>query len=173
MREYPKSPFRKTSLLLQSTRAFLRFVRKARLKLLLGKRLKLGPKVFFGKGADIRVTQFFTTGDKVSFGKNFTCEVNSSIGSNVLISSNVAFISRDHNFSDPALTVFDGGRNDTHEITVGDDVLIGFGAIIIAPVTIETGCIIGAGSVVSKDLPGNTVCAGVPARAIKARFSEG
>jgi acetyltransferase-like isoleucine patch superfamily enzyme len=52
-------------------------------------------------------------------------------------------------------------------ITVGDDVWIGCGAIIIGGVTIGDGAVVAAGAVVVKDIPANTMVGGVPARLIK------
>ena len=53
-------------------------------------------------------------------------------------------------------------------ITIGNNVFIGYGSIILPGVTIGDNVIIGAHSVVSKDVPSDVVVAGVPARMIKA-----
>lgn len=53
-------------------------------------------------------------------------------------------------------------------IVVGDNVHIGWNAIIMPNVTIGNNCIIGAGSVVTKDIPDNSVAAGVPAKVIES-----
>lgn len=50
---------------------------------------------------------------------------------------------------------------------IGDDVWIGDNAVIIGPVSIGRGSIIGANSVVRRDVPDQTIAAGVPARPIK------
>jgi len=55
------------------------------------------------------------------------------------------------------------------EIEIGDDVWIGAGAIVLPGVKIGSGAIIGAQSLVSKDLPENTICAGIPAQVVKKR----
>lgn len=57
-------------------------------------------------------------------------------------------------------------------IIIGHDVWIGFEAIILAGVTIGDGAIIGARSVVTKDVPPYTIVAGVPARIVRKRFDE-
>ena len=56
-------------------------------------------------------------------------------------------------------------------ITVGDDVWIGYGAIIMSGVTIGQGAVIGAGSVVTKDIPPYAIAVGTPAKVLKYRFS--
>jgi len=53
-------------------------------------------------------------------------------------------------------------------IHVGNNVFIGFGSMILPGVTIGDNVVIGAHSVVSKDIPSNVVAAGVPARVIKS-----
>ncbi|MGB4256363.1 MAG: DapH/DapD/GlmU-related protein [Phycisphaerae bacterium] len=53
-------------------------------------------------------------------------------------------------------------------IRVGNNVFIGYGAIILAGVTIGDNVVIGAGAVVTKDIPSNSVAAGVPPRVIKS-----
>ena len=58
------------------------------------------------------------------------------------------------------------------DIIVGNDVWIGYEAVIMAGVTIGDGAIIGARAVVTKDIPPYTVVGGVPARTIKKRFCE-
>jgi len=55
---------------------------------------------------------------------------------------------------------------------VGNDVWIGYGAIIKAGVTIEDGAVIGAGSVVTKNVPPYAIWAGVPAREVRKRFED-
>ncbi len=55
---------------------------------------------------------------------------------------------------------------------IGNDVWIGFNSIIKSGVKISDGAIVGAGSVVLKDVPAYAIVAGVPAKIIKYRFSE-
>ena len=57
------------------------------------------------------------------------------------------------------------------DIVVGNDVWIGYEAVILSGVTIGDGAIIGARAVVTKDVPPYTVVGGVPAKPIKRRFS--
>ncbi|MCW3845453.1 acyltransferase [Micromonospora yasonensis] len=55
----------------------------------------------------------------------------------------------------------------TAPIVVGDDTFLGIRSLILPGVTIGRRCVIGAGSIVGRDIPDNTVAAGVPARPIR------
>lgn len=61
----------------------------------------------------------------------------------------------------------DGAR-----VTVGNDVWIGCGVIVMPGITISNGAVIGAGSVVTKDVEPYAVVSGVPARLMRYRFDE-
>lgn len=58
------------------------------------------------------------------------------------------------------------------DIIVGNDVWIGYEAVILSGVTIGDGAIIGARAVVTKDVPPYTIAGGVPARPIRRRFDD-
>ncbi|MCI8508280.1 MAG: CatB-related O-acetyltransferase [Lachnospiraceae bacterium] len=58
------------------------------------------------------------------------------------------------------------------DIVIGNDVWVGYEAVILAGVTIGDGAIIGTRAVVTKDVPPYTIVGGVPAKPIKRRFSE-
>lgn len=64
---------------------------------------------------------------------------------------------------------YDG--KDKHPTTIGDNVRIGSDTMLIAPVTVGNGAVTGAGSVVTEDVPPNTLVAGVPAK-IKRKVDE-
>lgn len=66
-------------------------------------------------------------------------------------------------------------KNDLYSkgpITIGNDVWIGAGAVILSGVTIGNGAVVGANSLVSKDVPPYAVIGGNPAKILKYRFSE-
>lgn len=86
------------------------------------------------------------------------------IGDDVLIASHVVITSQTHKVS--KLNLF----RETHDekpIIIGNNVWIGAGAIILPGVRISDGSIIGAGSLVNKDVGPNIVSAGIPSREIR------
>ncbi|KQS27052.1 hypothetical protein ASG33_21200 [Dyadobacter sp. Leaf189] len=86
-----------------------------------------------------------------------------SIGDNVSISSDVTILTADHDMETMNLE----GR--TRSVTIEDYVWIGTRAMIMPGVFIGTGAIIGAGSVVTRNVLPYDVVAGVPAKVIKKR----
>lgn len=134
---------------------------------------EVGSDTSLGPGARILSPNFFIVGDRVKVGADFHCEGNAIIGSDILISSSVSLIGNDHAFDDPGSTVFRQGRLPATTITLEGDNLIGFGTIIIGPVTIGFGAIVGAGSLVTKDVPHGVVVVGRPASVIRERYQEG
>ena len=91
-----------------------------------------------------------------------------TIGKNVLIGPNVQIISYQHNYNIKFENIkFQGLKKD--KIIIGDDVWIGAGSVILAGIKIAKGCVIGAGSVVTKDTKEYGVYVGVPAKFLKYR----
>ncbi len=58
------------------------------------------------------------------------------------------------------------------DIVIGNDVWIGYEAVILAGVTVGDGAVISARAVVTKDVPPYTIVGGIPAKPIRKRFSE-
>lgn len=85
------------------------------------------------------------------------------IGNNVTITDQVKILTH---YVDPNVS---GRKFRMGNVVIEDDVFIGIGAIICNSVTIGKGAIIGAGSVVTKDIPPYQVWAGNPAHFIKNR----
>ena len=94
-----------------------------------------------------------------------------TLGNHVEITGNVTFIT--HDGATWVLRQDERYRRVLRygKITIGDNVLIGYGSILLPGVTIGENVIVGAGSVVTKDIPPNTVAAGKPARKISG-FKE-
>lgn len=60
-------------------------------------------------------------------------------------------------------------ERDEKDVVIGDDVWLGARAFVAAGVTIGDGCVVSAGSVVTKSLPAGSVAVGVPARIVRRR----
>jgi len=89
-----------------------------------------------------------------------------TLGDNVYITKEVLFVNHDGGtllFRDKIPTL-----EYTAPITIKNNVFIGVRSIIMPGVTIGNNCVIAAGSVVTKDVPDNSVVGGVPARFIKS-----
>jgi len=105
-------------------------------------------------------------GEKVFF--NFNCVVldvmKVTVGDRTLFGPNVQIYTATHpiNYKQRAL-----GLEYAKPVTVGEDVWVGGGAIICPGVTIGDRTIIGAGSVVTNDIPSDVVAAGNPCRVIR------
>lgn len=89
-----------------------------------------------------------------------------TIGNDVYITAGVQFVTHDGGTLILRKEVPD--LEWTAPITIGNDVYVGVRSTILPGVTIGNRCIIGAGSVVNRDIPDNSVAAGVPARVIKS-----
>lgn len=77
--------------------------------------------------------------------------------------------SRSHHFgAEDDASIFAWRR--AHRVTIGPDVWIGHGAILMPGVAIGTGAVIGAGAVVTHDVAAYTIAVGVPARPLRRRF---
>lgn len=97
---------------------------------------------------------------------------NVSIGDFTLLANNVNIIGGDHKYTTPEVPIIFNGR-DTFKVThIGKDCWIGANSIIMTGVKIGNGCIVAAGSVVTKDLEPYGIYGGIPARKIKDRFNE-
>lgn len=88
-----------------------------------------------------------------------------SIGNNVYITAGCSFVTHDGGTLILRKEVPD--LEWTAPISIGNDVYIGLRSLIMPGVKIGNRVIIGAGSIITKDIPDNSVAAGVPARVIK------
>ena len=94
------------------------------------------------------------------------------IGRYSMIANNVSVIGSDHIYTDATQPIIFSGRPNLKETIIGEDVWVGAFSIIMTGVEIGNGAIVGAGSVVTKDIPPYSVFAGVPAKFIKMRFND-
>lgn len=88
------------------------------------------------------------------------------IGSRVIVGANSTIIDTDFHPLDPGLRRIRPADAETAPITVEDDVFIGMNSIVLKGVTLGRGCVVGAGSVVSRSVAPGTIVAGNPARVV-------
>ena len=108
--------------------------------------------------------------DSVHVGQN--CFVDGTgklrIGKDSVIGPNVVFLTGNHEFKDPAVPIrLQGGI--PQPIVIEEDVWLGANVIVLGDVTIGKGSVIGAGSVVTKDLAPYSIAVGTPAKVIGQR----
>ena len=111
-------------------------------------------------------------GYNIEIGENFYSNHNLTIldcnkvkfGDNVFIGPNCSFYCALHSLD---IKTRNKGLEYAKPITVGNNVWFGGSVVVLAGVTIGNGAVIGAGSVVTKDVPDNVVVVGNPARIIK------
>lgn len=150
----------------------------------LEKKKKILSELLGGSGENLWITApfFVDYGNNIYFGNN--CEVNMNctflddnkivIGDNALIAPNVQILTAFHptNAKDRFIEANEDGsfafcKTQTAPVTIGDNVWIGGGAIIMPGVTIGDNVVVGAGSVVTKDIPANKIAVGNPCRVLR------
>lgn len=95
-----------------------------------------------------------------------------SIGKYTMLGPMVTIAGADHVIDSPRVPMHFSGRADLQETFIGEDVWIGANVCILAGVKIGRGSVVGMGSVVTKDIPPYSIAVGVPAKVVRARFSE-
>lgn len=96
---------------------------------------------------------------------------NIHIGSRVFCGANVTICDSDRHPLNAGLRIL-GHKGDLASVVIEDDVWLGMNSVVLKGVTIGKGAVIGANSVVNKDIPSNTIAAGVPAKIIKTINKE-
>jgi maltose O-acetyltransferase len=126
-----------------------------------------------GEGSFIRPPFFCDYGFNIRLGSgvflNFNCVILDvmpvTIGDRAQIASAVQILTADHP-RDPKLRA--SGLENGRAIAIGSDTWIGGGAILCPGVTVGEGSIVGAGSVVTRDVPAGVVAAGNPCRVLRS-----
>ena len=108
-------------------------------------------------------------GDNVYIGRDnfFTVGGNMKIGNYCIFGNKCSFISSNHNFSNPLIPYALSGATCINEIEIGVNCWLGHNVSVIGSVKIGHGSIIGANSVVLKNLPPFCIAVGNPAKIIK------
>ena len=135
------------------------------------KKVSLGNNSRINLGVQISNPQNMKIGNNTYInGGLFSISENSKIyiGNDCLISYNVHFRTSSHNYENRNEIIRKQGEFEK-DIVIEDDVWIGYGAQIMPGVTVHRGAVVGAGAVVTRDVPSYTVVGGVPAKVIKIR----
>lgn len=129
-----------------------------------GENLDVNKRVYLGFGRGIRI------GSDTGLGNNADLHGPLVIGSHVMISPEVMIHTRNHRISDLDTPIGEQGYTSYETVTIEDDVWVGARSIILPGVTIGRGSVIGAGAVVTKDVPPFSIAAGNPARVVGSRL---
>ena len=134
----------------------------------LGRRCFIGRATLDTLGGNGRIV--VGDGSILYSGAELLCHHGSTIrlGRNVLFTRGAGAVTGGHVFDEPGATIISQGIR-TADITVEDDVWIGYRAVLLPGSRVGSGTVVGAGAVVSGRLPPGVVAGGVPAVVIRQR----
>lgn len=126
----------------------------------------------FDADTDIEVKGQLTIGSRNYFNKNvkIVCFEKIEIGDDCLFADSVHIYDHDHRYDDLSKPISQQGYA-MAPVKIGNNVWLGAKVTVLKGVAIGEGTIVGANSVVTKDLPAFSVCGGIPAKVIKMRNS--
>ncbi len=133
--------------------------------------MELGRWVWIGAGNALRCHEgFFRVGDKVVFGANNTLNgyLDIDIGEDCIFADWIYVTDFDHNFADPLVPIRRQGIVKS-PVRIEADCWIGEKASILRGVTVGRGSVVGAQTVVNRDVPPRSVVVGNPGRVVKRR----
>jgi acetyltransferase-like isoleucine patch superfamily enzyme len=136
-----------------------------------GAKLSIGGFTWIGEGCAFRAHEgSLRIGRKCTFGGKNTinCYNHIEVGEENLWADNIYVVDFDHWFLDPHMSIRSQGIRPEH-VVIQKNVWIGEKATILRGVTVGEGSVIGAMSLVTRDVPPYSVSGGVPARVIKYR----
>lgn len=140
------------------------------------------PAIRIGEGTSIMSDSYLYAHDSNSLTIGSHCSFNHNvmlgatggeivIGNDVLVGPNVVLRAADHVFASTEIPIRSQGHR-PGRIVIADDVWLAANVVVTSGVTIGHGCVVGAGSIVTSDLPPMTVCVGNPARPIRSRLAQ-
>ncbi len=131
-----------------------------------GQNVNIEHRAFFHSGKDIEI------GNHSGIGINAHLSGKITLGDYVMMGRDVVIMTRNHEFSRTDIPMAQQGFREERPVVIGNDVRIGDRVIILAGVHVGEGTIIGAGSVVTKNIPSYVMVAGIPAKVIKMRKEQ-
>ena len=180
-------------------RAWRRLVAECGALLLRARGAHIGRGVYLGAQPQLYGTAGLAIGDRVNIGRRARLETHRTergqgqlsigsganigndfhagaalrvlIGRNCMFASGVTILDHDHDFGNPLDPVRCADGVVAAPTVIEDNVFLGERVVLLKGVRIGNGCVIGANSVVTQDVPPFTMAAGAPARALR-RFSE-
>lgn len=132
-----------------------------------GREVNIDRMVNFGDGSH------FTLKDRSGIGANSRIIGDVTFNEDVATAFNIVVTSFDRNLDDASTRMLDYPDGFEVPVVVGPDVVLFAGCYILPGVHVNQGCIVGAGGVVSRDVPPFSVVGGNPARVIKWRKAPG
>ena len=144
---------------------WFRRVEEYRARALLKRCARVGEQVRLRMPVVVYAPENLTFGSEVDVGEFVVLRANGGmrIGSRVLIAAHATLTTRGHPILPPRF-----GNTVDAPIVIEDDVWVGAAAVILPGVTVGRGSIVGAGAVVTHDVPPDTIVGGVPGRPIRS-----
>ena len=159
---------------------FIKFLRNYFLAKVIWRKYSIGNNFHCGIRVRLWAKNTLVIGDDFYIGRDSFIETDCIIGNQVIVANGVAIVGKyDHHFQEIGIPIRLASQIRDADYswkgkelitTIGDDVWIGYGSIIMSGVSVGNGCIIAAGSIVTKDLEPYWIYAGSPAKKIKKRF---
>lgn len=131
-----------------------------------GKNVNVEGGAFFHSGSNLRI------GDNSGIGVNADIGGEVTIGNDVMMGPNCVILTRNHKFDRTDIPMNQQNFAEYKAVSIADDVWIGQNVIILPGVQIAKGVVIGAGSVVTRNVSEYDVVAGNPARVLRNRAGE-
>lgn len=141
----------------------VRYILAKRMLKKCGEKVTIENQCYIGSGRNIEL------GDYSGIGQRCYLQGNITIGKYVMMAPEVVILTENHKFNDTSKPMKFQGNQKEEAVVIEDDVWIGTRVIILPGVRIGKGSIIGAGSIVTKDVEPYSIVAGNPAELIWKR----
>jgi maltose O-acetyltransferase len=127
------------------------------------------PTANIEQGAQFGSGRGITIGPRSGIGINAVIQAPCRIGCDVMMGPDVRIMTYAHSIDDLDTPMIDQAPPPPAPVTIMDNVYIGARVVILPGVTLGSGSVIGAGAVVTRDVPPNAIVGGVPARVLRVR----